>query len=258
MTINAHATSSRTSFSLKRGIRELYSLHRRDSEYQDRRAFFYKVFRALSFNGIDGDYAEFGCWTGKTFHMAYRESRRFEKTCHLWAFDSFCGLPPQSLPEDQHPMWIEGHMNISIDEFTEVCRRNGIPTSEYSIVPGFYADTIGGLGPPPARLPQNICLAYIDCDLYTSTRSVMDFLCTRMKHGMVLALDDYYNWSANATAGERQALLDVMASQHRFRLLPYIQFGWHGMSFVVEEDAPAGRAANISDAALEGSALIGH
>lgn len=243
--MKAYDAMLRTSFSLKRGIRELYSLHRRDSEYQDRRSFFQKVFRALSFNGIDGDYVEFGCWTGKTFHMAYRESRKFEKSCHLWAFDSFCGLPPQSLPEDQHPVWIEGHMKTSLAEFTEICRRNGIPRSEYSVVPGFYSDTIGGHGPAPARLPENICLAYIDCDLYSSTRTVLDFLCTRMKHGMVLALDDYYNWSSNALAGERRALLDFMAGQERFRLLPYIQFGWHGMSFVAEDNAIVSRAENI-------------
>ena len=211
MTMNGYTTM--ISSSLKRTLRELYSFHRRDSEYQDRRDFFHKVFRALSFNGIDGDYAEFGCWTGKTFHMAYRESRKFEKSCHLWAFDSFCGLPPQSLPEDQHPVWIEGHMKTSLEEFTAICRRNGIPGSEYSVVPGFYADTLGGHAPTPLCLPENICLAYVDCDLYTSTRTVMEFLGARMKHGMVLAFDDYYNWSANALAGERRALLDFMGQQ---------------------------------------------
>ena len=256
MTMNGYTTM--ISSSLKRTLRELYSFHRRDSEYQDRRDFFHKVFRALSFNGIDGDYAEFGCWTGKTFHMAYRESRKFEKSCHLWAFDSFCGLPPQSLPEDQHPVWIEGHMKTSLEEFTAICRRNGIPGSEYSVVPGFYADTLGGHAPTPLCLPENICLAYVDCDLYTSTRTVMEFLGARMKHGMVLAFDDYYNWSANALEGERRALLDFMARQDRFRLLPYIQFGWHGMSFVVEDAALAKRSEKAPDAAEEWSSAIGY
>lgn len=41
-----------------------------------RQQFFYNAFRALSFNGIDGDYAEFGCWGGLTFSMAYGESRK--------------------------------------------------------------------------------------------------------------------------------------------------------------------------------------
>ena len=250
---------------LKGTIRNLYSLQRRDSEYQERWAFFQKAFRALSFNGIDGDYAEFGCWTGKTFHMAYSESRRFEKNCHLWAFDSFCGLPPQLLPEDEHPVWISGHMKTSIDEFRAICKRNKIPETDYSIVPGFYADTIGSQHASSVdHFPQNICLAYIDCDLYTSTRTVLEFLYSRMKHGMILAFDDYYNWSATAIAGERRAFIDLLGGQDRFHFLPYVQFGWHGMSFVVEDSALILRraettmvdpVANRSSAALRPAVL---
>ena len=38
--------------------------------------FFWCVFKALAFNGIDGDYAEFGCHGGMTFTLAYQEMRR--------------------------------------------------------------------------------------------------------------------------------------------------------------------------------------
>ena len=36
-------------------------------ERHEREEFFYKVFRALSFNAISGDYVEFGCHGGTTF-----------------------------------------------------------------------------------------------------------------------------------------------------------------------------------------------
>jgi hypothetical protein len=58
-----------------------------------RQEFFYNAFKALAFNGIDGDYAEFGCWGGMTFALAYHESRRHQHQAKLWAFDSFAGLP---------------------------------------------------------------------------------------------------------------------------------------------------------------------
>jgi len=58
-----------------------------------RREFFRNAMFAISFNGIDGDYAEFGCWGAMTFSLAYHESWRCELDLRLWAFDSICGLP---------------------------------------------------------------------------------------------------------------------------------------------------------------------
>jgi hypothetical protein len=55
---------------------------------------------------------------------------------------------------------------------------------------------------------------YIDCDLYSSTKTVMAFLGSRLKHGMIVALDDYYCYSATGISGERLACLDFLASKH--------------------------------------------
>jgi hypothetical protein len=66
-----------------------------------------RAFTTLRFNAIEGAHAEFGSHGGMTFGLAHRESRRIGYNCPMWAFDSFSGLPPQSLPEDQHPAWIQ-------------------------------------------------------------------------------------------------------------------------------------------------------
>lgn len=80
-------------------------------------------------------------------------------------------------------------------------------------------------------------LAYVDCDLYSSTAEVLRFLGTRLKHGMIVAFDDYYCWSGTAVSGERNACNEFFAGHPEFRLLPYLPFGWHGMSFVIEDKA---------------------
>src|SRR5437660_906115 len=54
-----------------------------------RQEFLFNAFKALSFNGIDGDYAEFGSSGGMTFGLAYLEARRHGHPAKLWAFDSF-------------------------------------------------------------------------------------------------------------------------------------------------------------------------
>ncbi len=204
-----------------------------DPEETYRREFFQRAFRAVAFNGISGDYAEFGCWSGTTFKLAYRESRRFGYPCKMWAFDSFQGLPAPKGPFDEHPIWVAGNMNMSLDRFHEVCAANRIPRSAYETVPGFYERTLAN--PAAPGLPTDISLAFIDCDLYSSASAVLRFLMPRLKHGMILAFDDYFCWSSNQVSGERRASLELLGSHPRWGLVSYVQFGWAGMSFVVED-----------------------
>lgn len=201
-------------------------------EYIARREFFRKAFAALSFNGIDGDYAEFGCCGGNTIGLAYKYSRKHKVFCKLWAFDSFSGLPPRSLPEDEHPVWIQGTMVIEEKEFRKICREKNIRDSDVIIVPGYYEQTLK----PGTEVPLlNVCLAYIDCDMYSSARAVLEFLIPRLKHGMIIAFDDYYCWSASQVSGERKACADYFKDNKDWALVPFITFdGALGMSFIVE------------------------
>lgn len=198
-----------------------------------RRQFFYNAFKALSLNGIDGDYAEFGCWGGLTFSIAYAESRRHRHRAHFWAFDSFQGLPPAEDERDAHPIWVEGSLSTSVVKFHELCAASGIPVTDYSVVPGFYRETLDSSGAHVE--PRNISLAYVDCDLYSSARSVLSFLTPRLKHGMIIAFDDYFCWSSTQVSGERRAMLEAFDGLARWQLLPFMQFGWSGQSFVVED-----------------------
>lgn len=198
-----------------------------------RQEFFRRAFVALGFNKIDGDYMEFGCHGGMTFNLAYHESRRVGNQCLLWGVDSFLGLPDQEGEEDEHPAWIAGTMHTGLDEFHFLCRYNGIPREVYRVIPGYYDQTLSD-GASEQELPNNICLAYIDCDLYSSTVTVLNFLRPRLKHGMILAFDDYYCWSNTQVSGERRALMEFLSDNVDWRLVPYVQYGWNGMSFVVE------------------------
>ena len=203
-----------------------------------RQEFFYNAFKALAFNGIDGDYAEFGCWGGMTFALAYHESRRHQHQAKLWAFDSFQGLPASRDERDQHPIWKEGIMGTSLDAFHGICASKGIPKEAYKVVQGFYEHSLTMLSPDDE--PWNIALAYVDCDLYSSTKTVLQFLEPRLKHGMIVAFDDYFCWSPSQIAGERRAMLELLARHTRWALVPFFPFGWHGNSFVVEDRRIAG------------------
>jgi hypothetical protein len=202
-------------------------------EQAGRQEFFYNAFRTLAFNRIDGDYAEFGSWGAMTFGLAYHEARRHRHGAKLWAFDSFQGLPAPDGARDEHPVWQAGGMAMSLEAFHARCAAQGVPRDAYSVVPGFYADTLTGQHAQDP--PRNIALAYVDCDLYSSANAVLQFLKPRLKHGMIVAFDDYFCYSATQVSGERRAMLEVLGNDPQWTLVPYRSFGWHGTSFVVED-----------------------
>jgi hypothetical protein len=220
---------------------------RRDQHYyeaKERAEFFRRAFRALQFNGISGDYAEFGCCGAATFALAHDAISKTGGGRRLWAFDSFEGLPPQGDSRDSHPKWVPGDMMISLADFHTICKANGLDRADYSVVPGFYEQTLSRPASAQSERPGNIALAYIDCDLYSSTLEVLEFLSSRLRHGMIIAVDDYFCWSEATVSGERLALLELAEARGDLIFSPYLAFGWHGMSFVVER-----RASLMTDAA---------
>jgi O-methyltransferase len=220
-------------------------LHFRDAgiarhEMLERKAFLRRAFTYLAFNGIPGDYAEFGCHGAMTFRLAWSANRLTGAGRHLWAFDSFAGLPPPADPRDRHPRWQPGTMAQGVDAFHAACRAHGMAPDDYTVVAGYYSDTLAPGG--AASLPERIALAYIDCDLYSSTAAVLAFLRPRLHCGMLIAFDDWFCYSDAGPSGERAAAAEAFSGETAWRLVPYQPFGWHGMAFVVEpaEAVPPG------------------
>jgi O-methyltransferase len=197
--------------------------------------FFERAFVALSFNGISGDYAEFGCYGGTSMWLAWQEIVANPVPRHMWAFDSFSGLPETDEPRDEHPAWISSTMSMSVDDFHAVLATRGVPRDGYTTIEGFFAESLPPLGSD--GLPRDIALAYVDCDLYSSTVSVLEFLAPRLKHGMIVAFDDYYCWTDADVSGERAALGEFAADHPEWNFHRYMSIDWAGLAFVVEDAA---------------------
>jgi hypothetical protein len=229
-------------YAVRRAIRSVFRVHVRETLC--RQEFFYNAFKVLSFNGIDGDYLEFGCHEAMTFSLVYHEAVRHGHKAKLWAFDSFCGLPAPEDDRDSHPVWVENTLVTSLEQFHEACASRGIPRDAYEVVPGFYDKTLPAISDTDE--PRNMALVYVDCDMYSSTRDVMRFLMRRLKHGMIIAFDDYFCWSATHASGERLALPEASSENSEWEFVPYMRFGWHGLSFVVENRRTARQVVGSS------------
>jgi O-methyltransferase len=163
--------------------------------------------------------------------MAWSASRPFGHGLHLWGFDSFEGLPEQADARDDHPRWQAGSLATAEARFHELCAEAEMGPRDYSVVTGYYSTTLVAGAPGPR--PETVAFAYVDCDLYSSTRDGLTFLEHRLRPGSVLAFDDYYCYAPSGPSGERLAAKEHFATS-AWVLVPYIQCGWHGMSFVVE------------------------
>lgn len=211
-----------------RGSEALYSYR----ENLGRAQFFDLAFKALSYNGIEGDYLEFGSHGARTITLAHRAAVRHGHGAHLWAFDSFEGLPDPVGTIDLHPEWPGGAMSTSETTFHSLCRQRGLARDRYTTVPGFYEDSLRSTDRP---LPAKVALAYVDCDLYSSTVEVLRFLEPRLGNGAIVAFDDYFCWTSAGPSGEQRAAAEAFGPERGWRLEPYLPYGWHGHSFAVFE-----------------------
>ena len=63
---------------------------------------------------------------------------------------------------------------------------------------------------------------------------MLEFLEPRLKHGMIVAFDDYYCWTPTDVSGERAALHEFLTAHPQWNFYRYKEIHWAGTSFVVE------------------------
>ncbi|WP_191229278.1 TylF/MycF/NovP-related O-methyltransferase [Aurantiacibacter xanthus] len=109
--------------------------------------------------GVEGDFAEFGCFKGFSSSMLSFACQQLGLKMHI--FDSFEGLP-----EAKHSGYTAGDYAGSLEEVTENIRRLGV-VEQVTCHKGFYADTFRDYRPP-----QLMCL-WMDVDLEVSAKDLM-------------------------------------------------------------------------------------
>lgn len=133
-------------------------------------------FAALAAAPQTGIVAEFGVWSGRTINMI---ADHFRDDVMVHGFDSFEGLPEEWHGRPKGAF----HRNGSLPEVR----------SNVKLHKGWFQDTV----PPFADDHKNepIAFLHIDCDLYSSTKTVFDALGANLFPGSVILFDEYFNYS---------------------------------------------------------------
>lgn len=154
---------------------------------------------------IEGYYFEFGCHTGGTMCMAFDYFRHLFDWNYV-AFDSFKGLP--EIEEiDQQEIWKKGKLATTESDFIKIVTRHGIPREKLLIVKGFYEKSLSDDLRQQLQ-PAKAAVVYVDCDLYTSTVPVLEFVRHFLQRGTIIVFDDWNCFWGDPEKGERRAFAE--------------------------------------------------
>jgi hypothetical protein len=144
---------------------------------------------------------EFGVFSGSTInHIASLTSQQ------VFGFDSFEGLP-----EDWRPDIQKGAFATSLPEVR--------PNVE--LVEGYFDATLPGF---LERHTESISFLHVDCDLYSSTKTIFDMCGDRIKSGTVIVFDEYFNY-VGWVDHEFKAFQEFVASKNiEYEYLGYVPY----------------------------------
>lgn len=203
--------------------------------YRERYNFVDKVADYLVGAQLEGDYLEFGVARGVTFSYVANLMQPLFPKMRFVALDSFEGLPePKGLDRvDGYTSGFHaGEFACSEADFRSNVQAADIDMQRVKTLKGWFDATLapGAAGDEFGK----VAAAWIDCDLYESTVPVLDYLTNRLSVGAVLAFDDWRCFRNMPDRGEQRACAEWLARNPQIRLRPFLDFGFHGMSFTVE------------------------
>jgi hypothetical protein len=170
---------------------------------------------ALSRVTVPGLYLEFGVFDGDTINRIAPQVAG-----PVYGFDSFEGLP-----EDWFYNAVKGAFDLG--------GRRPWVAPNVELVGGWFRDTVPGF---LAAHPGPVAFCHVDCDLYSSSKEVLDNLRGRVVPGTVIVFDEYFNYPGWEDGEYRAWSEFVRETGVSYRYLGYTT-AWCSAAVVVERVA---------------------
>jgi hypothetical protein len=203
--------------------------------------------RFINYELVPGDICEFGVYTGRSLALlSYHNSMYFENENTInkanipdrkcYGFDSWDGLPEDN---DNHPRWVKGLFSKN-HSYHPTIKNNAVVTTKEVI--NFFKE----LGLPSPNLIQceytklhlpttihQIALVHIDCDLYESTKNVLNLIKHKLVEGTIIMFDDWFNYKANPNKGEQKAFNEFLKDNTNIKVVEFLRYATFCKAFVV-------------------------
>lgn len=150
----------------------------------------------------EGLFLEFGVFEGITINFI---SSSTEKT--VYGFDSFEGLPEG---------WRDGFEkgSFKIEDIPKV-------NKNVKLVKGWFEDSLPSF---IKEHPEKCSFIHIDCDLYSSTKTIFDNLHNKVQKGTILIFDEFFNYPG-WKEGEYKAFMEFIEFYNvKFEYIGYCRY----------------------------------
>ena len=139
-------------------------------------------------DSIEGDYIEFGIFTGSSINHANitwnKIKTKYKLKRNFFGLDSFKGFPDDT----EHKHFESSNFKSSYN-FSKKLERKFL--NQCFIIPGFFHESLPLL--EEKNKLKKIAIAFIDCDLYSSSLPCISFIKKFITNGGYIIIDDCHN-----------------------------------------------------------------
>jgi hypothetical protein len=195
-----------------------------------------KVHYLSAIEDVDGDYLEFGVFTGSSFCHSIRCCEKLENInqnvlkTKFFGFDSFEGFGNLN-KDDEHPFYKDENFSTSLLRVNNRVGRVAKKVS-FKLVPGFFSDSLMAgarqMGIEKARI------IFIDSDTYSSANEALLFCTPIVREGTFIVLDDYYSYRGNELRGVTKAFNEFIY-ECRIKVRHVFNYGMGGAVYIISE-----------------------
>lgn len=185
-------------------------------------------------NGDIGDYLEFGVFNGNSIGSMYLACKATNnESTRLFGFDAFEGLPAHSEKEDDG-VWKKGFYSCSFEQMKDCLKNRNVDANRINWVKGWYDQTL-----TPDLLQdfnlKNLGIVFVDCDTYSSSKTVLDFIAPLIQNPVIICLDD---WKLNDLdikgMGEYKSFNEFLEENPRLRAVSLKSYNRKSRTFLVQ------------------------
>lgn len=156
---------------------------------------------------------------------------------HVTGFDTFAGIPvlkEEDMQSREHaPSFVEGqYAGMRLEEVRHsILAATDYPSERLSLIQGDFRESLAKY--QPNHLRSFPLVIHIDCDLYSSSLSALEWCAEIAGDGTWLLADDYWTYRGSPHRGQRRAIREVFTDHPRVEISPYCNYKGFGRAFII-------------------------
>ncbi|MCC7356245.1 MAG: hypothetical protein IT410_01345, partial [Candidatus Doudnabacteria bacterium] len=177
---------------------------------------------------------EFGVFNGSSLSSMHLSAKKLDlASTRFFGFDAFEGLPANAENEDDG-VWKKGFYACSFEQMNTCLQRKSINPQDIIWVKGWYEDTLNDQTIQQHNL-KNIGIVFIDCDTYSSSKAVLNFIGPLLSAPAILCFDD---WKLNdldiKDMGEYKSFNEFLDNHPEFQVEEIQSYNRKSKSFLIQ------------------------